>query len=325
AAGVEVTMSKQSDRRQEQARTEAEVAAAITSGHFQPSGNWFMSLFAACIMIGLPIGFTWACLDFSLEVNAFNICLCFVTEELGYRVYDYNKYRTRDASKLKMAASKAGGYRIPNKEITALFSQNAIYIHAQTVLVKKPSATPAFTERIDKLTRSIENAQTGESFPTEVRPLSAATARKLKGWAFEWGREAATSGRQVYQLNTLDNPTVIQGLISLEAKPDHVFMHLVESANFNKGSNKPLRPSLSNIIPAFLLLSTMSTATTHRPRRKLGHEPPGIDLTPIVSRPYTEEEEREVSAFFQKLRAENDKNPEIVALRERLAQRYPKQ
>lgn len=67
----------------------------------------------------------------------------------------------------------------------------------------------------------------------------------------------------------------------------------------------------------------MATATTHR--RKLGYEPEGIDLTPIVSRPYTEEEERAISTFFQKLRAENDKNPEIVALRERLARRYPKQ
>ncbi len=68
----------------------------------------------------------------------------------------------------------------------------------------------------------------------------------------------------------------------------------------------------------------MATATTRRPRRKLGHEPPGIDLTPIVSRPYTEEEEKEISAFFQKLRAENDKNPEIVALRERIAKRHGK-
>jgi hypothetical protein len=168
-------MSKQSDRRQELARTEAEVAAAIISGHFQPSGNWFMSLFAVCVMTGIPIGFTLACLDFSLEINAFNICLCFATsllvlyavkrivtharhrcdlikiftslpdkennrlfadaaEELGYRVYDYNKYRTRDASKAKMTASKSRGYRTPTKEITALFGQDAIYLHAQTVL-----------------------------------------------------------------------------------------------------------------------------------------------------------------------------------------------
>ncbi len=114
--------------------------------------------------------------------------------------------------------------------------------------MKKPAATPAFTERIDKLTRSLENAQTGESFPTEVRPLAAAAARKLSGWAFEWGREAATAGRQVYQLNTIDNSAIIQGLISLEARPDHVFMHLVESANFNKGSNKAYFGVLGNLV-----------------------------------------------------------------------------
>jgi len=116
--------------------------------------------------------------------------------------------------------------------------------------VKKPPASPAFAERIDKLTRSIENAQTGESFPTEVRPLTVAAARKLaaKGWAFNWAREAGTPGRQVHQLTTTDNPTIIQGLISLEAKPDHVFMHLVESANFNKGSNKVYLGVLGNLV-----------------------------------------------------------------------------
>ena len=68
----------------------------------------------------------------------------------------------------------------------------------------------------------------------------------------------------------------------------------------------------------------MTTATTRRPRRKLGYEPHGIDLTPIVSRPYTAAEEKEASAFFQKLRAENDKNPEIVAQRARFGQRHGK-
>lgn len=114
--------------------------------------------------------------------------------------------------------------------------------------MKKTPPASVFAERIDKLTRSIENAQTGESFPTEVRPLSAAAARKLKSWAFEWGREAATPGRRVYQLTTFDNPTIIQGLISLEAKADHVFMHLVESANFNKGSNKVYLGVLGNLV-----------------------------------------------------------------------------
>ena len=60
----------------------------------------------------------------------------------------------------------------------------------------------------------------------------------------------------------------------------------------------------------------MATTTTRR--RKLGHEPANIDLTPIISRPYTAEEEREISAFFQQLRAENDKNPEVILLRKQL-------
>ncbi len=67
----------------------------------------------------------------------------------------------------------------------------------------------------------------------------------------------------------------------------------------------------------------MATSTA-RSRPKLGIEPREIDLTPIVSRPYTEEEEREISAFFKKLRAENAKDPEIVALLAKVAQRYPK-
>lgn len=115
----------------------------------------------------------------------------------------------------------------------------------------QPAARPAaFGERIDKLTRSIENALSGESFPTQVRPLTAAAARKLpaKGWAFDWAREAATAGRRVYQLNTVANPQVVHGLLSLEARPDHVFMHLVESAAFNKGRDKVYLGVLGNLV-----------------------------------------------------------------------------
>ena len=249
--------------------------------------------------------------------------------------------------------------------------------------MKKPPTTAVFAERVDKLTRSIENAQTGESFPTEMRPLPAAAARKLvaEAWVFKWGREAASPGRQVYQLNTVDNQAVIQGLISLEAKPDHVFMHLIESAEFNKGQRKAYLGVLGNLVayacrwsfqlghagfvsfdsktalkahykkalgaqelgavsmylgtraavvlvkqyyPDFFYLSAMATKITSEPAFKLGYEPPGIDLTPIFSRPYTEAEEREISAFFQKLRAENAKDPEIVALLEAVARQQGK-
>ena len=116
--------------------------------------------------------------------------------------------------------------------------------------MKKPGRPAAFRERVDKLTRSIENAQTGESFPTQVRPLTVAEAQQQvgKGWAFDWLREVKLNERRVFQLNTVANPHIIHGLISLEAKPDHVFMHLVESANFNKGSNKVYLGVLGNLV-----------------------------------------------------------------------------
>lgn len=44
--------------------------------------------------------------------------------------------------------------------------------------------------------------------------------------------------REVYKLTISNNPTIIQGLISLEVKEEHVYIHLIESAPFNIGSNK---------------------------------------------------------------------------------------
>jgi hypothetical protein len=42
----------------------------------------------------------------------------------------------------------------------------------------------------------------------------------------------------IENLSTVSNPYIIQGLISLENKDDHLFMHLVESSGFNRGKNK---------------------------------------------------------------------------------------
>jgi hypothetical protein len=44
--------------------------------------------------------------------------------------------------------------------------------------------------------------------------------------------------RDIYKLTIVNNPTIIQGLISLEIKEDHVYMHLIESAPYNKGKSK---------------------------------------------------------------------------------------
>ena len=93
---------------------------------------------------------------------------------------------------------------------------------------------------IDKLTKSIENTQTGEVFDTEIMLLSQDDIKQIKrgGWQFDWHKELKNKNKNVYKLNTVNNPTIIQGLLSIEDKQDHIFMHLIESAKFNKGKNK---------------------------------------------------------------------------------------
>ncbi len=57
-------------------------------------------------------------------------------------------------------------------------------------------------------------------------------------WQFDWQSELKDKTKEVFKLTTVNNPTIIQGLISLEDKQDHIFMHLIESAKFNKGKQK---------------------------------------------------------------------------------------
>jgi len=104
--------------------------------------------------------------------------------------------------------------------------------------------------KIDKLTRSVENAKTGESFPTEVRRLPLPQAGKLtrKQWLFNWVREAGDAEREVYQLNTVGNRSVVHGLVSLELMPDVVYMHLLESTAFNKGRGKQYLGVAGNLV-----------------------------------------------------------------------------
>lgn len=104
---------------------------------------------------------------------------------------------------------------------------------------------------IDKLTNSIENVITGDSFRTEISVLTKAELRlvaKKKGWLFNWSDEYRQPEREVYKLTIVGNPTVIQGLISLEVKSDHVYMHLVENAPFNKGMSKIYAGVVGNLV-----------------------------------------------------------------------------
>lgn len=93
---------------------------------------------------------------------------------------------------------------------------------------------------IDKLTNSIENAITSKVFDTSVMLMTLDHEKQIKkkDWQFDWKKELKDTSKQTYKLTTVNNPTIIQGLLSLEDEGDHVFMHLLESTTFNKGKAK---------------------------------------------------------------------------------------
>ena len=107
-------------------------------------------------------------------------------------------------------------------------------------MMKKPAPIGLDFE-VDRLTHSIENVITGDSFATDIIIISISDLKnvtKKSGWQFDWKLEMKQPERDVYKLTIVNNQSVIQGLISLEIKSDHVYMHLVESAPFNKGRTK---------------------------------------------------------------------------------------
>ncbi|MCX6252267.1 MAG: hypothetical protein NTX61_16150 [Bacteroidetes bacterium] len=93
---------------------------------------------------------------------------------------------------------------------------------------------------IDKLTNSIENLISGDVFDTEVFQLFAKDSKLINkaDWQFKWQEQVKLNGRETYKLVIKDNPKIIQGLISLSDQRDHIYMHLIESAKFNKGKTK---------------------------------------------------------------------------------------
>ena len=108
-----------------------------------------------------------------------------------------------------------------------------------------------FDVEIDKLTNSIENVLTGEALATAVVPISAAdlkTTTKKNGWRFDWRAEVRQPLRTVYKLVTVENTDVVQGLVSLENRGDHFYMHLIENAPANLGRHKIYQGVAGNLV-----------------------------------------------------------------------------
>jgi hypothetical protein len=104
---------------------------------------------------------------------------------------------------------------------------------------------------IDKITESIENTETGEVLSTLVLPVGAADLKnvtKKAGWLCDWKFEFTQPDRKVYKLVTGKDPEIIHGLVSFRKDKGFMFMHLIDSAPFNRGKDKKYLGVAFNLI-----------------------------------------------------------------------------
>lgn len=107
---------------------------------------------------------------------------------------------------------------------------------------------PEISQKIDQLTNSIVNRISGDSFTTDVIELKIEELKQLKkGWQFDWSKEFMGIAK-VYKLVIRHYPEVIQGLVSLIDKGDHIYMNLLESAPHNFGENKIYEGAAGNLV-----------------------------------------------------------------------------
>lgn len=104
---------------------------------------------------------------------------------------------------------------------------------------------------IDKLTNSIVNTISGDSFQTQISQFTTEDAKRISKkdkWNFDWKSELKDNAKEVYKLTIVNNPDIIQGLISLTIEKDHVFINLLENAPFNIGKQKLYEGVAGNLI-----------------------------------------------------------------------------
>lgn len=84
---------------------------------------------------------------------------------------------------------------------------------------------------------SIFHRASGRMMATKVLPASLKELNLLgEAWLFDWAQESLKY--DVYKLVTIENQSVIQGLVSLQIKKGFVYVSLVESALHNRSKEK---------------------------------------------------------------------------------------
>lgn len=104
---------------------------------------------------------------------------------------------------------------------------------------------------IDKLTDSILNTISGDSFQTEVSRMTTVDLKnvtKKNGWNFDWKSEFKDLQKEVYKLTIVNNSSILQGLLSITIERDHIYMNLLESSPFNIGKDKLYEGVAGNLV-----------------------------------------------------------------------------
>ncbi len=104
---------------------------------------------------------------------------------------------------------------------------------------------------IDRLTDLILNTISGDSFQTEISTLKKSDLKsilKKNGWNFDWKSEFNDLKKEVFKLTIVNNPDIIQGLLSITIENDHIYMDLLESAPFNIGKRKLYEGVAGNLV-----------------------------------------------------------------------------
>lgn len=106
-------------------------------------------------------------------------------------------------------------------------------------------------------TGSVQQSLTGEVFATSITCAESNKRSQIRAadWLFDWHSELWWKDRQVLKIVLEDEPSTIQGLVSITDKGDHIYMHLVENVSWNKGKNKLYCGVAGNLFAAACKLS----------------------------------------------------------------------
>ncbi len=80
---------------------------------------------------------------------------------------------------------------------------------------------------IDKLTNSIVNKASGDVFNTEIMEVTVKDLKKTtkkNGWKFNWSKEKQEIDTLVFKIVIENNENVIQGMVCLIDKGDHIYL-----------------------------------------------------------------------------------------------------